>query len=77
VDVDIPRPKAVADIAKLDEVIPAVFPSPHLGLSSCVCGQYMETLYDDSIDERVKGAFMMLQLARDPQYLQHILCNGT
>ena len=43
----------------------------------CMPLQYMETLYDDSVDERVKGAGMILQLARDPGLLQHILGNGA
>lgn len=37
----------------------------------------MEKLYDDSVDERVSGAAHILQLARDPALLPHILGNGV
>ncbi len=37
----------------------------------------MEKLYDDSVDERVNGASLILQLARDPGNVETIICHGV
>jgi hypothetical protein len=38
--------------------------------------QYMEKLYDDTVEERMQGAALILQLARVPSNLEAILFNG-
>ena len=38
--------------------------------------QYMEKLYDDTVDERMQGTALILQLARNPENLEAILFNG-
>jgi hypothetical protein len=37
----------------------------------------MEKLYDDTVDERLQGAMLILQLARNPANLEPILFNGV
>jgi hypothetical protein len=37
----------------------------------------MEKLYDDTVEERMKGAALILQLAREPGNLETILFNGV
>ena len=36
----------------------------------------MEKLYDDTVDERMQGTALILQLARNPENLEAILFNG-
>jgi hypothetical protein len=36
----------------------------------------MEKLYDDTVEERMQGAALILQLARVPSNLEAILFNG-
>eukprot|EP00286_Rhodomonas_abbreviata_P029278 CAMPEP_0181300704 /NCGR_PEP_ID=MMETSP1101-20121128/7032_1 /TAXON_ID=46948 /ORGANISM="Rhodomonas abbreviata, Strain Caron Lab Isolate" /LENGTH=749 /DNA_ID=CAMNT_0023405959 /DNA_START=219 /DNA_END=2465 /DNA_ORIENTATION=+ len=36
---------------------------------------YLELLYEDAMEEKIKGTFMILQLVRDPDNLEHLITN--
>lgn len=37
---------------------------------------YLEQIYDLNVKEKVKGSFMIMQLARNPDYLDKLITNG-
>lgn len=39
--------------------------------------EYLEKLYEHDVKEQVKGSFMIMQLARNPEYLDKLITNDT